>query len=92
MSDRISSERGWPSYKVKRSPLAALAPFCLGLGHFPAFPSSIVGGQAGGMGKFLKRERGIILKPVLEPGLRTVGKARNQGLGILFLLQRFRLM
>lgn len=37
MSDHISSEQGWPSYKVKRSHLAALAPFCLGLGHFPAF-------------------------------------------------------
>ena len=66
MSDHISSDPRWPSYKVDSSYLSALAPFLLGLWPFSpiSFDPLWVGRQR--CGKLLKREKGIILKPALE--------------------------
>lgn len=66
MSDHISSDRCWPSYKVKSNILTALAPFRLGLRTFSSIPLIRRGWAGRGVGKLLKRKRRIIPKPAPE--------------------------
>lgn len=66
MSDHISSDRCWPSYKVKSNILTALAPFHLGLRTVFSVPLIRCGWAGRGVGKLLKRKRRITLKPAPE--------------------------